>query len=240
MGIFDFANKKPVAQVDTAMMTRLALDTIHDGVIIVNKDGIIKFINPAAVEMTGCGNANNAVNLNLDLIMKFEGKDGSKIAEADNNLFKSVKANAGFETREYVLLAGEDEKKTPVAVSVTPSGGATSDRVVTFRDISKELEEEGAQTEFVSTASHEMRTPIASIEGYIGLALNPQTATIDARARQYLESAAGPGLRVLCQYPSVLGLCRSVRSGYRRRRPGHCLRPGCFRREQFPGGAPAQ
>ena len=189
MGIFDFANKKPVAQVDTAMMTRLALDTIHDGVIIVNKDGIIKFINPAAVEMTGCGNANNAVNLNLDLIMKFEGKDGSKIAEADNNLFKSVKANAGFETREYVLLAGEDEKKTPVAVSVTPSGGATSDRVVTFRDISKELEEEGAQTEFVSTASHEMRTPIASIEGYIGLALNPQTATIDARARQYLESA---------------------------------------------------
>ena len=34
-----------------------------------------------------------------------------------------------------------------------------------------------------------MRTPIASIEGYIGLALNPQTATIDARARQYLESA---------------------------------------------------
>ena len=34
-----------------------------------------------------------------------------------------------------------------------------------------------------------MRTPIASIEGYIGLALNPQTATIDARARHYLESA---------------------------------------------------
>ena len=97
MGIFDFANKKPVAQVDTAMMTRLALDTIHDGVIIVNKDGIIKFINPAAVEMTGCGTANNAVNLNLDLIMKFEGKDGSKIAEADNNLFKSIKANTGFE-----------------------------------------------------------------------------------------------------------------------------------------------
>ncbi len=198
MGIFDFVNskvaggnnaKKSSVAVDTAMMTRLALDTIHDGVIIVNKDGIIRFINPAAVEMTGCGNANNAINLNLDLIMKFEGKDGSKINEADNNLFKAVKSNTSFMTREYVLLAGEDEKKTPVAVSITPSGGATSDRVVTFRDISKELEEEGAQTEFVSTASHEMRTPIASIEGYIGLALNPQTATIDARARQYLESA---------------------------------------------------
>ena len=51
------------------------------------------------------------------------------------------------------------------------------------------LAEEEEQSEFISTASHEMRTPVASIEGYLGLALNPQTATIDARARQYLEAA---------------------------------------------------
>ena len=43
--------------------------------------------------------------------------------------------------------------------------------------------------EFISTASHEMRTPVASMEGYLSLALNPQTATIDDRARQYLEQA---------------------------------------------------
>ena len=34
-----------------------------------------------------------------------------------------------------------------------------------------------------------MRTPVASIEGYLGLALNPKTATIDDRARKYLEEA---------------------------------------------------
>ena len=34
-----------------------------------------------------------------------------------------------------------------------------------------------------------MRTPVASIEGYLGLALNPKTATIDERARKYLEEA---------------------------------------------------
>ena len=34
-----------------------------------------------------------------------------------------------------------------------------------------------------------MRTPVASIEGYLGLALNPATATIDDRARQYLTEA---------------------------------------------------
>ncbi|HET8689966.1 MAG TPA: HAMP domain-containing sensor histidine kinase, partial [Candidatus Saccharimonadales bacterium] len=34
-----------------------------------------------------------------------------------------------------------------------------------------------------------MRTPVASIEGYLGLALNPQTAQIDDKARSYLEKA---------------------------------------------------
>ena len=34
-----------------------------------------------------------------------------------------------------------------------------------------------------------MRTPVASIEGYLSLALNPQTASIDERARGYLNAA---------------------------------------------------
>ena len=58
-----------------------------------------------------------------------------------------------------------------------------------FRDISKELSDNREQAEFISTASHEMRTPVASIEGYLGLALNPATATIDARAKSFLEKA---------------------------------------------------
>ena len=203
MGVFDFVKnsnlggklslgKKPGANLppaDDSALAKLALNTIHDGVVIVNKDGVIRFINPAAVDMTGCGTASNAVNLDFSLILKFEGTDGSKVADADNDIIKSIRANQAFESRDYVLLAGQDEKKTPIMITLTPSGDVRSDRIITFRNIAKELEEEGAQTEFVSTASHEMRTPVASIEGYLGLALNPQTATIDERARQYLESA---------------------------------------------------
>ncbi len=197
MGIFDFATKKhgavspatPQAPVDNSVMAQLALNSIHDGVVIVNREGVIRFINPAAVTMIGCGSAANALNLDFALLMKFEANDGTRIDDNDNEIVKSIKNNASFESREFVLISKQDERKTPIAITVTPSGDAKSDRIITFRNISKELEEEGAQTEFVSTASHEMRTPVASIEGYLGLALNPQTATIDDRARQYLESA---------------------------------------------------
>ena len=146
--------------------------------------------------MTGIKRAEDALNLDFMLVMKFEAADGSKIEDANNELMKAVKTNIAFETRKYVLVAANNEKKTPVALVMTPSGDSRSNRIITFRNIAKELEQEGAQMEFISTASHEMRTPVASIEGYLGLALNPQTATIDARARQYLESAHNASQRL--------------------------------------------
>ena len=82
MGVFDFVKnsnlggklslgKKPGANLppaDDSALAKLALNTIHDGVVIVNKDGVIRFINPAAVDMRGCGTASNAVNLDFSLI----------------------------------------------------------------------------------------------------------------------------------------------------------------------------
>ncbi|MBQ6320766.1 PAS domain-containing protein [Candidatus Saccharibacteria bacterium] len=184
---------KPVSP---GVLAELALKTIHDGVIITDPNGIIRFINPAALSMTGVKQAEDALNLDFMLVMKFETTDGTKVDDANNELMKAVKTNIAFETRKYVLVAANNEKKTPVALMMTPSGDSRSNRIITFRNITKDLEQEGAQMEFISTASHEMRTPVASIEGYLGLALNPQTATIDARARQYLESAHSASQRL--------------------------------------------
>ena len=183
------SGEAPATPVDAGRLAELAFKTIHDGILIVNKDGVIKFINPAAVEMTGCEKPENAINLDYALVMKFEKSDGTRVDDNNNEFLTAVRTNQEFESRDFVLISKQADKKTPIALRMTPSGDGRSDRIVTFRNIAKELEEEGAQTEFISTASHEMRTPVASIEGYLGLALNPQTATIDARARQYLESA---------------------------------------------------
>ena len=42
---------------------------------------------------------------------------------------------------------------------------------------------------FLAVLSHEMRTPVASSEGYLGLALNPATAKIDDKARDFITKA---------------------------------------------------
>src|SRR6185312_14721604 len=58
-----------------------------------------------------------------------------------------------------------------------------------FGDVTQERAEEQQRGDFISTASHEMRTPVAAIEGYLALALNDKVATVDSRARGYLEKA---------------------------------------------------
>ena len=61
--------------------------------------------------------------------------------------------------------------------------------VAIIRDVSMKQALERERSEFVSTASHEMRTPVAAIEGFISMATNPNIATIDERARGFLNKA---------------------------------------------------
>ncbi len=168
-------------------LAEMALLYIHDGVMIVDKSGIIRFINPAAVTMTDCKGAENALGLDFGLLLKIETKEGRELPDAENMLFQAIHANQPLENYQVCLLAGAAKKRIPIAINVTPA--PSGNRIITFRDITRELAEEGEQAEFISTASHEMRTPVASIEGYLALALNPQTATIDERARGYLDAA---------------------------------------------------
>lgn len=175
-------------QTDHARLAELVLNSIDDGVVIIDQNGLVKLINPAGARMTGIVNGVDAMGLSYLSLMKMENGEGMTLPDSQNPLAKAVVNNEAWESRNYYLVTPQGGK-TPVTITMTPSGGRNSDRIITFRDIAQELQKEGEQTEFISTASHEMRTPVASIEGYLGLALNPQTATIDDRARQYLEQA---------------------------------------------------
>ncbi len=186
MGILK--HKKPMGHPDTQSdLAEMALKNIHDGVIITDADGVVQFINPAGVEMTGVGGAAQALGLDYGLILKLGNKEGDDLPEIENRVVQAMNSAQDLEKFQATLAVGQSDKRIPVALSVTVVDN--TNRIITFRDITKELAEEGEQAEFISTASHEMRTPVATIDGYLSLALNPQTAAIDDRARGYLESA---------------------------------------------------
>lgn len=181
MSAADIANYSALAE--------LTLNSITDGVLLIDDTGIIKFANPAASTMVGYGSPSNMLGLDYKTVLRFETTSGVAVPPDQSKVTQAVQTNQAMTLRDYVLISVQSERRAAISITVTPTGGPRSNKIITFRDITKELEEEEKQSEFISTASHEMRTPVASIEGYLGLALNPQTATIDDRARQYLEAA---------------------------------------------------
>ena len=201
MSIFDFIKKGPGAQAgansaggavagaeSAEILANLVLNTIDSGVVIVLPTGVIEYINPAAVSLLGGQMAQNFLGAKLEDILKLENGQGVAIPAQNNLVFYAVNNGQNYTTREYFLVNLQGQKK-PVAFKIITAHSPKNERIVTFYDITSELEAESEQTEFISTASHEMRTPVASIEGYLGLALNPKTATIDERAKKYLEEA---------------------------------------------------
>lgn len=179
----DLANE--LSQV--ANKAEVVINAIADGVIAIDGHGTIQLINPAAQRMIGWGKQ-DALNLDYKSVLHLLGSTGKEVTPAEDPVAGVLANNQRMRTDNLSLLTNS-EKKLLVSIVLSPVGQPGSGVIIVFRDITKEKTEERAQTEFISTASHEMRTPVAAIEGYLGLALNPATATIDIKAHDYITKA---------------------------------------------------
>ena len=158
--------------------------SINDGVIMTAASGEVTLINPAAQRMLGWSVA-DALNLKIHSILKLEDEQGNVLPDANNPVVQALQSKQP--QCHNAIIVTKSDKRFIAAVSVTPLDDGGS--VTVFRDISKERAEEREQAEFISTASHEMRTPVAAIEGFLGLALNQKVAQIDDKAREYISKA---------------------------------------------------
>lgn len=165
----------------------VVINAIADGVIAINNQGTIELINPAAQRIVGWGRQ-DAIGLDYKSVLQLLGKDGHELDKATDPVFSVLTTNQQKRVKD-LLLQTNSGKRISVAVVASPTGHMGSGAIIVFRDITKETAEEREQAEFISTASHEMRTPVAAIEGYLGLALNPQTASIDEKAREFIGKA---------------------------------------------------
>lgn len=165
----------------------VVINAIADGVIALDGQGIIQLINPAAQRLIGWGKQ-DALALNYKSVLKLVDSTDSEPEPAVDPIIQALANNKPIKVEDLRLVTNVG-KKIQVSIVVSPVGQPGSGIIVVFRDVTNERAEERQQAEFISTASHEMRTPVASIEGYLGLALNPATATIDAKARDYIEKA---------------------------------------------------
>lgn len=175
---------------DEKMKSSIIVDAIDDGVMLIDSSATIRSFNTGASKITGWP-VGEAMNLDYHSVIRLVNKKGEPYEEADNPLRKVFKEGVTIRDNEASLL---NKSQDTIAVNLSVSPLIDQQRqvfaaVAVFRDVTKERAAENQRAEFISTASHEMRTPVAAIEGYLSLALNSNVSTIDSRARDYLEKA---------------------------------------------------
>jgi two-component system, OmpR family, sensor histidine kinase VicK len=170
----------------------ILIESISDGIILTDTDGRISLINKAASEMTGWP-IDEAMNLDARVVLRLlaDEKTQQYLSDAEHPISKVVQSHNAY--KETIQLVGRKQNHLFVSLVISPviipKNNEFVGTIAVFRDVSKEKSEEEQRAEFISTASHEMRTPVAAIEGYLALALNDKVSSIDARAREYLEKA---------------------------------------------------
>ena len=191
MGLFTKNSKGGgSSSLDDKQKADIIINSIDDGVVLVDAQNVIQVFNPGVVSLSGWGQ-NEAIGLDYRSVLKFVDSKGELLDDAHHpvqTVLTSGKANRDTEA----ILFKKDGKQLPVDINVSPlldSTGAATGAVAILRNVEEQRKQDKQRADFISTASHEMRTPVAAIEGYLALALNDKVASVDAKARGYLEKA---------------------------------------------------
>lgn len=142
--------------------------SMGDGAIVTDEKGNISRINQAALDMLGFGKKELIGQWFPKAIMATT-EEGDAIEPFDRivtNAFMKGKAASG---RTWYLT--KPGRQIPVFVTVSPI--MLNDKPVgaieVFRDISHDLEVDRMKSEFISIASHQLRTPLSAINTYASL-----------------------------------------------------------------------
>jgi PAS domain S-box-containing protein len=168
----------------------MLISSIAEGVVVIDDQNIIQVFNPAASQVSGW-KSEEAKGLDYRSVLNLTDQKGKQIADNQDPISR-VFVRAETVVDNDVLMRTRNDKLAElsfVASPITNKSGGVVAVVAVFRDVSKERSQERQRAEFISTASHEMRTPVAAIEGYLALAMNENVTKIDSKAREYLDKA---------------------------------------------------
>lgn len=142
--------------------------------------------------------------------------DGTVVSFDDRPLERAVSRGETVENLE-AAMRGADGQTRHVCISARPvrdENGLVVAGVAVFHDVSatKALESERVQT--LSFFAHDMKSPLAGLIGFARLLLSGRVGALNARQREYLETAASLAERVYNLAVDFLDVARLCGSGF--------------------------
>ncbi len=160
------------------------LDSIGDGVFAVDKEKKIILYNPAALKILNLKEENiSKGSINEVFKITFQGKRISPVEDVLSKETSLILDNVN-------LLSEKETKKLYIYSSpVFNEKKEINGCIILFRDITKQRKIEEQKEEFAAITSHELRTPITLVEGYLHYILKSDKCKFDKNTKEYLIRA---------------------------------------------------
>lgn len=156
--------------------------SIDEGLIVVDGDLEVANINPAAADLLDVSEPEATGRHAMEVV----GHEG--VIERLREALASGEPPDIPEEERY-LTFGEGEDRRHEQLSVTPvlgEEGATIGAVLMLRDVTALRELERRKTQFVASASHELKTPLTGIQMSLDL-LEERSGSLDEEERELVE-----------------------------------------------------
>jgi PAS domain S-box-containing protein len=143
------------------------LDSAADGMLILAPNHIIERCNPAFARMLGMAVQDVRTRKHEDIIRWMNRVTGSTLEQAESGGWPLTPNATLYVEGDLVRPTGIP---LPVGITYAPlisPGGTLLNIIATVRDITRFREAEEIKSTFISVISHELKTPVALIKGYV-------------------------------------------------------------------------
>ena len=187
--------------------------SIGEGLLATDEKGNIVLINKAAEELL-CLESKEVMGKNFIETIPIEDGKGVIVPPQKRPMNMALAEGAitvtSINTGAEYYYVRKNKTKFPVAVMVTPVflDGKVIGTIEVFRDITKEKEIDKAKTEFVSLASHQLRTPLSAVNWYAEMLLAGDVGKLNKEQTEYLDEVYKGNQRMVVLVNSLLNVSR--------------------------------
>jgi PAS domain S-box-containing protein len=188
------------------------LGSIGEGIVVLNQEGCIEMINRKGEELVGW---------KQEEIMGKKWADVAQLHDAKGNIIPPEKraTRRVLETGEVIKSSSNyyskrDGTSFPVDTTAAPvvMDGKVVGVIAVFRDISHEKEVDRAKSEFVSLASHQLRTPLSAIKWFTEMLVNGDAGQLNLEQVEFVSNISQSCGRMVELVNSLLNISR-IESG---------------------------
>jgi PAS domain S-box-containing protein len=198
------------SNVDVSMAKeRAILLSIGDGLFATDEKGVIIFINKKAEKLLGVKSANMLGKVFCEVLLMEDEKNNIVLAK---NRPTNIVLKKGFvsTTNSSYYYVRKDKTKFPIALTVRPIilEGRIIGAIEVFRDVTQEKAVDKAKSEFISVASHQLKTPATAVKLLAERLLSGKMGEFTDKQKEYFNDIYSSNERMINLVNSLLKVSR--------------------------------